>query len=162
MQLYVGSSQQFIDDTFENRIAGKLQESFFQAFRYQPPASEVRSWQNSLRAMSSVLEHAGLTDHGILLEYQLPLSSKRLDCMVTGKGTGNDPNAVIVELKQWEKTAQSYIDDCVVSFVGGRQRDVLHPSKQAGQYRDFLTDTHTAFAEGGIGLTACAYLHNFE
>jgi DUF2075 family protein len=162
MQLYAGSSRQFIDDTFQNRIAEKLKESFFQAFRYQAPVSEVRSWQNSLRALSSVLEHAGLTDHGILLEYQLPLSSKRLDCMVTGKGAGRDPNAVIVELKQWDKTAPSYIDDCVVSFVGGRQRDVLHPSKQAGQYRDFLADTHTAFADGGITLDACAYLHNFQ
>ncbi len=162
MHLYSGSSRQFVNDTFENRIAGKLQEAFRRAFHYEPPASEVRSWQNSLRAMSSVLERAGLDDHGILLEFQLPLSSKRLDCMVTGKASNGDSSAVIVELKQWEKTAPSYIDDCVVSFVGGRQRDVLHPSKQAGQYRDFLADTHTAFADGGIGLDACAYLHNFQ
>jgi uncharacterized protein len=49
-----------------------------------------------------------------------------------------------------------------VSFVGGRPRDVLHPSKQVGQYRDYLVDNHTAFAEDGIDLSACAYLHNFQ
>ncbi len=38
-----------------------------------------------------------------MLEYQLPLTSRRLDFMVTGKGQGNSDNAVIVELKQWEK-----------------------------------------------------------
>lgn len=162
MQLYAGSTRQFIDDTFQNRIAEKLRVSFFEAFRYNPPPSEVRSWQNSLKSMMVILQHANLTEQGMLLEYQLPLSSKRLDCMITGRNRANVQSAVIVELKQWEKTSPSFVDDCVVSFVGGRQRDVLHPSKQVGQYCEFLADSHTAFGDGGISLEACAYLHNFQ
>jgi len=162
MQLYAGSSRQFIDDTFQNRIAEKLKESFFRELRYQPSPSEVRSWQNSLRAMSQVLQYANLTDQGILLEYQLPLSSKRLDCMVTGKSSGGSHQAVIVELKQWEHVELSNIEDCVVTFVGGRKRDELHPSRQVGQYRDYLADNHTAFSDDSIGLSACAYMHNAQ
>lgn len=162
MQLYAGSSRQFIDDTFQNRIAEKLKENFFRELRYQPSPSEVRSWQNSLRAMSQVLQYAKLEDQGILLEYQLPLSSKRLDCMITGKSDHGDKQAVIVELKQWEHVSLSNIEDCVVTFLGGRKRDELHPSRQVGQYRDYLVDNHTAFSDGAIDLSACAYMHNAQ
>ena len=67
MRLYSGSSTQFVQDTVRNQIAGKLKASFFEHFRYSPPESEVRSWQNSLRAMGSMVEHSGLLDHGSFL-----------------------------------------------------------------------------------------------
>lgn len=51
----------------------------------------------------------------------------------------------------------------MVTWVGGCLRDQLHPSAQVGQYKMYLEDNHTAFDdEGGIGLHACAYLHNYE
>ncbi len=153
-------SAEFISDTVQNRITAKLQETFEQQFQYRAPQSEVRSWQNSLRAMSSALQVGGFTDHGIVLEWQLPLSSKRLDCMVTGHDHGRRANAVIVELKQWEETERSYVDDCVVTFVGGRLRDQLHPSKQVGNYQRYLQDVHTVFSNALVGLQACSYLHN--
>ena len=43
-----------------------------------------------------------LLDHGVLLEYQLPLSSRRLDCLLCGRNNQEEPNAVVVELKQWD------------------------------------------------------------
>lgn len=52
--------------------------------------------------MSGVLRDAQLEDHGVLVEYQLPLSSRRLDCMVTGRDGDRRANAIVVELKQWE------------------------------------------------------------
>jgi hypothetical protein len=162
VQLYAGSSQQFIDDTFQNRIAEKLRANFFASMGYEVSQAEARSWQNSLHQMSSVLQYAGLREQGIILEYQLPMTSKRLDCLVTGRNAAKDANAVIVELKQWDTTAPSSIEDCVVTYVGGRLRDQLHPSRQAGQYSQYLLDTHTAFADGQIDLAAYAYLHNLQ
>jgi hypothetical protein len=38
-----------------------------------------------------------LLDHGVLLDLQLPLTSKRLDCLVTGYDSKKAPNAVIIE-----------------------------------------------------------------
>ncbi|WP_162179901.1 DNA/RNA helicase domain-containing protein [Bryobacter aggregatus] len=163
MKLYSGSTTGLIDDSVHNRIAGKLSDAFFAHFRYQPQPSEVNSWRNSLRAMCLVFGHAELLDHGVLLEYQLPQTSKRLDCLVSGRdGQGRD-SAVIVELKQWETCQEAY-GDKVVTFVGHGRRDVLHPSAQVYQYQCYLQDGHTAFHEDEepVSLASCAYLHNYE
>jgi uncharacterized protein len=163
MRLYSGMSEDFIRDTTHNRIAERLRDAFFAYYRYKPSPAEVNSWRNSLRAMTDVLDIGGLHDHGILLEYQLPLSSKRIDCMVCGRDDDARDQAVIVELKQWERCESAEPDKIVTSWVGGRQRDVLHPSVQVGQYRQYLEDTHTAFHEDPrpIRLSACSYLHNY-
>jgi len=95
-------SAEFVQDTVRNQIAGKLEGAFFQYFRYKPSPNEVASWRNSLRAMAQVIQHAKLDDHGVLLEYQLPLSSKRLDCLICGHDQSRGERAVIVELKQWD------------------------------------------------------------
>ena|SRR2546430_12759933 len=103
MRLYSGMSQDFIHDTTRNQIADLLRQAFFAYYRYNPSTAEVNSWRNSLRAMKDVLEIASLGDQGIILEYQLPLSSKRIDCIVCGRDQGEADQAVIVELKQWER-----------------------------------------------------------
>lgn len=162
MQLYSGLATEFIDQTQRNQIAHRLSDRFFETFRYRPAASEVHSWQNSLTRMANLLQVGNFTDQGVIVEYQLPLTSRRLDVMVTGHGSGGIPGAAIVELKQWEKVEASPIDECVATFVGGRIRDVLHPSIQADGYRQYLVDTHTAFADGQLVLRSCGYLHNLR
>lgn len=160
MQLYAGSSGQFIDDAVQNQIARKLEASFFDYYRYKPSPGEVKSWQNSLSRMCMVLQHGGFKDQGVILEYQLPLSSKRLDCMVTGHSRDSGANGVIVELKQWDDVLPSDTQDCVRTNIGRGLRDVLHPSRQVGNYEEYLRDTNTLFEHGEVGLASCAYLHN--
>ncbi len=160
MHLYSGSTDDFVRDAVLNRLASRLSDRFFEEFRYKAPRSEVGAWQNSLRAMASVLQLADLRDQGILVELQLPLTSKRLDCLVTGSDQVRGEGAVIIELKQWSETGRSNITDCVTTQLGGRERDTLHPSRQAESYQRYLLDTHTAFADGALALDACAYLHN--
>lgn len=162
MRLYSGTVSEFVEDSAHNRIAEKLKDAFFTNFRFTPSPSEIASWRNSLRAMSLVAERAELRDNGVLLEFQLPATSRRLDCMFTGRDRQNVANAVIVELKQWE-TATESDGDHVLTFVGGAHRDVLHPSAQVGGYCRYLTDTHTAFDQvaDSISLAACSYLHNY-
>lgn len=110
-----------------------------------------------------VFEHARLTDHGVIVEYQLPQSSMRLDCMICGKDAKGRDNAVILELKQWDRCDSAEGENEVLTYVGGSRREILHPSVQVGRYREYLEDTHTAFHEGvnPIQLGACAYLHNY-
>ena len=84
--------------TIQNQIAEKLKLAFFNYFRFNPSPSEINSWRNSLRAISQVFQYANLVDQGIILEYQLPLSSKRLDCLICGRDTASNDNAVIIEL----------------------------------------------------------------
>ncbi len=137
MQLYAGTSKQFIEDTIRHRIDKKLGQAFFDHFRYRPSPGEVRSWENSLVRMSSVLQYADMTDHRVVLEYQLPLTSKRLDCMITGTDDDRRPSAVVVELKQWADAEATDVEDCVLTFLGGRLREVLHPSRQVATTNSF-------------------------
>lgn len=162
MQLYAGTTLDFVHAATHNAIAGRLEAAFRTHFRYRPGEAEVRSWQNSLRALSSVIELAGLRDNGIVLEYQLPLSSLRLDAMLTGSD-GFRPRAVIVELKQWDRSGIGSADDLLRTWVGGHLRDVLHPSAQVHRYRRYLVDGSDVFqGEDRITLDACAYLHNYS
>jgi hypothetical protein len=156
----MGSAERFVADAAGGRIAQKLEERFFEEYRFHPPESEVRSWTNSLGAMAAVANSRAFRTQGVLVEYQLPLTSRRLDCMFTGHDPSGTRSAVIVELKQWDSVSPSWIDDCVSTFVGARERDVLHPSAQAGAYQRYLLDTNTAFEHESIRLDGCAYLHN--
>ena len=163
MRLYAGSSQQFVMDTIQNQIAGKLRNAFFNYYRFNPSPGEVMSWRNSLRAMSQVFQYAKLMDHGVLLEYQLPLTSRRLDCMITGRDEDGRDNAIIVELKQWESCEEAEGENEVLTWLGGSRREVLHPSAQVGRYAMYLRDGHTAFYEDSpVMLNACTYLHNYS
>ncbi len=113
---------------------------------------------------TSVFEEANLIDHGVILEYQLPLTSKRLDCLITGRDKNNVDNAVIIELKQWSKCREASGDNEVLTWVGGNEREVLHPSVQVAQYTMYLQDTHTSFYEGDnpVCLNSCTFLHNYS
>ncbi|MGZ6538931.1 MAG: DNA/RNA helicase domain-containing protein, partial [Bacteroidia bacterium] len=163
MQLYSGNSRHFIQDSVLNQIAEKLKNAFFSYYRYNPSPNEINSWKNSLRATAQVLQFSNLMNNGILLEYQLPMSSKRLDCMICGKDHLNQQNAVIVELKQWDKCSISECDNEVMTYVGGGLREVLHPSAQVDRYKTYLQDCHTAFYnDDRINLFACSYLHNYN
>lgn len=164
MRLYIGSSQQFITDAVHNQVADKLKAAFFSYYRYAPSPGEMRSWRESLRSISQVFQHNNLLDHGIILEYQIPSTSKRLDCMITGRDGQHDDNAVIIELKQWDKCGTADGENEVTTYVGGAEREVLHPSAQVGRYATFLGDVHTAFYSPPqpIKLNACSYLHNYR
>jgi len=163
MRLYSGNAVDFAEDAAHNRIADKLKKAFLIAYRYEPGPAEVNSWRNSLRAVAQVMERAHLRDNGVILEFELPACSLRLDCLVTGRDTAGTSHATIIELKQWEQCSPAE-GDRILTFTGGGRRDVLHPSVQVGGYCQYLSDSHTAFHEGSdpINLTACSYLHNYS
>ena len=51
-----------------------------------------------------------------------------------------------------------------MTWIGGAEREVLHPSVQVGQYQMYLEDTHTAFNADSnpVLLNSCTYLHNYN
>jgi hypothetical protein len=102
MRLYAGSFTDFSTAITHRAIVGLLKQAYDRA-----QEGEILSWQNSLQAVSEVFQQAGLLDHGVLLEYQLPLTSRRLDCLISGKDSHQDLRAVIIELKQWSRTEPS-------------------------------------------------------
>ena len=100
--VYAGTTEQFRADARMHRIAEKLRAEYTTQIGHRPAPSEVASWQNSLMALSMLVDQAELNDHGVILEYQLGNTSRRLDAMLTGHSPTSAENAVVVELKQPE------------------------------------------------------------
>lgn len=161
MQLYQGMSSQFVDLVRENKVEYVLESGFKRQMGYAPSPSEVKSWRNSLREMAYTLRDTQLGDAGMIVEFRLPQTSRRLDVMLMGEDSRGAHNAVIIELKQWDTARATDIDDTVA--VGPVLH--LHPSRQAGNYAQYLKDCHTAFYAAPdnpspIDLYACSFLHN--
>jgi hypothetical protein len=55
-ELYSGTTSRFVEHTKQNEIAERLRAAFFGYYGWNPPESEVRSWRNSLRALSNAIE----------------------------------------------------------------------------------------------------------
>ena len=164
MQLFAGSSETFIDEAVQKKIAERLGDAFYDYYRFRASASEFTSWRNSLAALAHQLRYSGVLDHGVVLEMQLPLSSSRLDAFVFGRTPSGTDAAVLLELKQWSEVAPSEFDECVETYVGGGVRRVLHPCVQARSYAQYLRDMNSAFhpGNGGIKIAPCAWLHNMH
>lgn len=154
---------EFLEAEAQRDIVRRLQVSFFDYYRYQPTESEKNSWHHSLHALAAQIKRTKLLDHGLILEMQLPLTSRRLDCILAGSDDRGADNAVLVELKQWTDAAPADEDKCVSVSWGHAVRILQHPSYQVKYYAEYLRDYRTVFYEdGAVELTPCAWLHNFQ
>ena len=162
MRLYSATCEEFYADIANERIADVLTNSFKRHFGRMPGKPEQRSWQNSLTSLHFVAKQAGLGEQGVLLEYELPYTSKRLDVMFCGANSAGADSAMIVELKQWSSSRRSEKDAVVWAHRGGPagEREGPHPSYQAWSYAAYLEDFNTSVREADLGLFPCAYLHN--
>lgn len=125
-----------------------------------PSPAEVRSWKASLPALARDLTDAGLDKVEMLIEYQLPNTSKRADVVLAGRHpvTGAD-SFVVIELKQWSKAAPVDHDGRLVA-VSGMRSPQLHPILQVGAYGDYMRDHLGIFDGRDAELSGVAYLHN--
>ncbi|NLW36315.1 MAG: DUF2075 domain-containing protein, partial [Syntrophorhabdus aromaticivorans] len=162
MIVYSNTAIQFRQDVDENRITERIEQSFLIRFGYLPGDAERRSWQNSMQFMGSVIRQAEIPDDcGVLIEYNIPSTSKRIDFMITGQDTERRYSFVIVELKQWNRADATSRADVVSTYTGSRYQDVPHPSYQAFSYLQFMMNMNEAVQSGGFVGRACAYLHNY-
>lgn len=84
-------------------------------------SSQYRAWNNSLMYLSREFLMSHIKDDcGVLIEYKLPATSRRVDFIVTGYDSKGTPGFVIIELKQWSE-AQSVKDKpgIVIANVSG-------------------------------------------
>lgn len=97
----------------------------------------------------------------MLIEYQLPLTSKRADVVLVGQHprTGG-PSYVIVELKQWSQATSFEGDPNLVLIDAYGHRPVSHPLLQVRDYREYLVDFTTVLADRAEAVAGVAYLHN--
>ncbi|MCM3790340.1 DUF2075 domain-containing protein [Domibacillus indicus] len=163
MIIYNETSSNFLDHVYDNKIGYVLQQNVLSKMNKVVSSSELRSWENSLPQMAKVLREADLQkDTHVLLEYKLPSSEKRIDFLVTGQDEKGNKNAVIIELKQWQKSKVAEGDGIVRTFLGGRERETVHPAYQAASYKRYLQNfNESLYSSSSIQLHSCAYLHNY-
>ena len=163
MILYSNTCDCFIDDVNSLRLTEKIINAFESNFHRKVPTNETRSWENSLGYMERVVRNANVaSDCGVLIEYNLPNSSKRIDFIITGEDSESKKNLVVVELKQWEKASATDMDGIVKTYIAKNIRETAHPSYQASGYKRFLSDFNEEIYSGNIEASSCAFLHNYH
>lgn len=163
MIIYKNSAEGFQDDVDNNKIVNRIDDQFLKVLGHSVSDNEKRSWNNSLNFMEKIVRLSKVPkDCGVLLEYNIPSTSKRIDFMITGLDASKKKKLIIVELKQWESAKATPLDNLVQTFLGGNPHQyVTHPAYQAFSYKEFLKDMNTAIEENHIEPISCAYLHNY-
>ncbi|MEU8436820.1 DUF2075 domain-containing protein [Streptomyces sp. NPDC029216] len=144
----------------EGRLVELLSENFLHRHGHKPHAAEVRSWERSIPALTHALVEAGLGEVEMLLEYGLPLTSKRADVILAGlHPVSGEPSYVIVELKQWSE-AHPVDDDPLRCSVPSYREPVLNPIEQVRGYCAYLVSFNGALEQNPDSVTGVAFLHN--
>ena len=163
MLVYSATKHQFIDDVRANVITESIENEVARKMNRNSPRNEVTSWENSLRFMMSVLLDEGIpASAGVAIEYNIPLTNRRVDFILTGKDHERNDAAVIVELKQWQSVEVTKKDAIVRTWLGSGMNETNHPSYQAWSYAALIEDYNETVRSESISLIPCAYLHNMK
>lgn len=163
MLIYSGTIKTFNDDVLNKSIADKIKLSFKKINFKHNNRSEYNSWENSLKDMSLVLNDPNIDQEiKVAIEYNIPNTSKRIDFILSGYGENESKNALIIELKQWEKAERTNQDGLVKTFLGGGERLTTHPAYQADSYGKMISNFNSDIYENKINIKTCSYLHNFQ
>lgn len=185
MDLWHGSLSDFVRSAQSGSLSGDMAGQFVKLHRYSANTAEVRSWDNSLAALARAVHPLGRLDAGVaitatatgavgpamttaeraispagvVVEYHLPLTGKRVDVIVTGHDATKQPGAVVLELKQWSQAA---LEDEHATNVLLQGKEHVHPSQQASDYADWLLDYHSAFSDGSLAAAPAAFCHEMK
>lgn len=164
MIVYSGLKKDFLSAVEQDSIAVEIEEKIYSRMHRRTAQNEFRSWENSLEYMYKVLNDNAIPENsGVAIEYNIPQTSKRVDFIISGYGEKQEPNVVIIELKQWDKVEAVEGQDALVeTFIGGALRKVVHPSYQAWSYAAMIYDYNQNVQMGNIILHPCAYMHNYR
>ncbi len=162
MIVYCQTKENFQRDVFNGVIAKNIKDLFVELGIPGGQEAEYRSWKESLFRMAAIMADNRIDKEvKVAIEFQIPLTSKRIDFMIGGSNETND-HIVVIELKQWEKCLATDMDNLVNTWVGGSYRDVVHPSQQAYSYAKLIENFNASVQDENIELNPCAYLHNYE
>ncbi|MEU5550080.1 DUF2075 domain-containing protein [Micromonospora sp. NPDC047793] len=139
---------------------GDLADRIIDAIGRRVSPAERRSWERSLPVLAQDLADAGLGQVEMLVEYQLPLTSKRVDVVLVGTHPRTDEDSyVVVELKQWSR-AESYEGSDTLVLVEHAREPRLHPGVQVSDYCEYLGDFLGVLSDRRAPIAGVAYLHN--
>lgn len=159
MELWHGDLPAFLKAARTNDLARQMTQAFERLHRRAPGESEHTSWRESLAAVAEVADESATDDIGVLVEYHLPLSERRIDVMLFGQRPDGSANSLLIELKRWESVDVE--DEFELNVLTGDQEHV-HPSQQAFDYAEYLRDVHSEYADQPFGIQPCSYCHDMK
>lgn len=163
MLVYCSTKDNFVRDVRSNRIEEIIQNEVLRKLNRNSPRSEILSWKNSLDYMLRILIDPDIPPTaGVAIEYNIPLTNRRVDFILTGKDQNRNDTAVIIELKQWTDVQITNKDGVVKTLLNGGIRETNHPSYQAWSYAALIEDYNETVRLESIALRPCAYLHNLR
>ena len=163
MIVYSSNKQVFIDDVRSNSIEDIINNEVYRKLNKNSARSEILSWKNSLQYMLNILIDPDIpSSAGISIEYNIPLTNRRVDFILTGKNAERKEVAVIIELKQWQEAEVTTKDGIVSTRFKSGQQETSHPSYQAWSYSSLIEDYNETVRNECISLQPCAYLHNMK
>ena len=125
--------------------------------------SEYHSWGITGDKIKNLIESSNLSNVYVSFEYQVPYTSKRIDCLLFGKNTDDKGIVVHIEMKQWDKVEALDIEgNFVETYIGGSTKTVPHPSQQVEGYHDYMYGFIEVFEENTLDLVGCSYCPNYR
>lgn len=165
MILYENTIERFQEDVMQNSIADRAAERYRTYYNRSPGSAEYRSWAHSLAILNNSFTYADLKDNHIIVEYELPYSSLRIDVLLFGKDESDQENVVMLELKQWsnDNVYDTDSEGNVLVDYGRFKKVQAHPSLQVQGYFFHLKDFIQIFSDKSAPqLSASTYAHNYS
>lgn len=162
MIVYQSDKAGFLGDVLSNNISDIIHNAYYEKLGRHTSKNEILSWQNSMMNMNLILLDEEIPkDAKVSIEFQIPLTSNRIDFIIAGKNHENKEQVVIIELKQWTKASLTNEDAVVKTWFQHGETKTAHPSYQAWSYASMIQNFNSTVQEEGINLVPCAYLHNY-
>jgi uncharacterized protein len=163
MIVYQSTKEGFLEDVLRNEIDTKINQAFYDHLGRHTSPNEVLSWTNSMMHMSNVLmDNEIAANAGISIEFQIPLTSNRIDFIITGLNQEQKEQVIIIELKQWSSAQLTDKDAMVRTRFQHGETETVHPSYQAWSYAALIESYNMTVRDEQINLVPCAYLHNYN
>src|SRR2546425_927032 len=164
MRLYEGTVADFNLDVIGSVLADKLAKKYQNYYQRDAGESEYRAWQQSSQYLKNSFEAATLTDNKLIIEYELPYSSRRIDVLLFGSDSADKDSIVLLELKQWsnDSVSDAPAEGNINVDYGQFVKEVAHPSWQVEGYHYDLQDFLKVFEDRNPpSLSSCSYCHNY-
>lgn len=162
MIIYKSDAIGFRQAVENNNITREIENAFISKMCKRPSYGEKSAWNNSMQFMEKIVRLSQVADDcGILIEFNIPSTSKRIDFIITGQDEDSNDNFIIIELKQWENAEATEKNDIVKAYIGKRIRETPHPSYQVWSYKQMLNDMNEAVYENNLIGYSCVYMHNY-
>jgi uncharacterized protein len=163
MIIYESTKKEFLEYVDNDSITHKIYDIFRERIG-RTRENEISSWTDSMKEMAKVINSSLIPNNAtIAIEFNIPMTSNRIDFIISGFDDKQKGRVIIIELKRWQKVEKVGGKDGIVKTALGKGiHETTHPSYQAWSYAHLINDYNETIREEEILISPCAFLHNME